>query len=189
MEGKPQRVKRLRLAATLALFVGLLIAGKASVLTDSLTVDALRAHVADAGALGVVLYVAAFAVGILFHVPGMIFVAAGILAYGKAAGFGVTLAAAIVAVSLSFVVIRGLGGKALTEIERPFVRKLLAKLDARPITTIVLLRTVLWLAPALNYALALSGVRLRDYVIGSALGLVAPILAATLLFEWVMSIY
>ncbi len=36
--------------------------------------------------------------------------------------------------------------------------------------------------------LAMTNVRFRDYVIGSALGLVLPLLGVTLLFDWVLSL-
>ena len=42
-----------------------------------------------------------------------------------------------------------------------------------------------WFAPVVNYALALSSVRYRDFAVGSALGLIIPVaLAATLLGVW-----
>lgn len=184
METRRKAASKYRLAATILVFVLLLAAGKAAGLDEALNIESLRARVADAGALGVAGYFAAFAVGQLVHVPGMIFVGTGILAYGKAAGFGVSLVAAVTSVTVSFVVVRAVGGQALAEIERPFIKRMIARLDARPITTTILLRTVFWLSPGLTYALALSSIRLRDYVIGSSLGLIAPILGATLLFEW-----
>ena len=48
---------------------------------------------------------------------------------------------------------------------------MLARLDARPIRSIVLLRKLLQSVPALNYTLALSGVGFRSYLLGTALGL------------------
>ncbi len=61
------------------------------------------------------------------------------------------------------------------------------RLDERPITTVLLLRTVFWLAPPLNYALALSSVRFRHYLIGSAAGLVAPVGGAAVFFDWLFA--
>ena len=53
--------------------------------------------------------------------------------------------------------------------------------EARPVQTIALLRLVLWLAPPLSYALASSNIRMRDHILGSAIGLIPPVLAVTLL--------
>jgi uncharacterized membrane protein YdjX (TVP38/TMEM64 family) len=64
---------------------------------------------------------------------------------------------------------------------------MLGHLDARPIRTVFALRLVLWLAPALNYALALTRARFRDYAIGSALGLILPVAGAAILFDWLVT--
>jgi uncharacterized membrane protein YdjX (TVP38/TMEM64 family) len=183
----PKPGRKYRLAAAALLFVALLVAGKVTGLGDKLDVEALRVHVAQAGALGIVVYVAAFAGGLLLHMPGIAFVVAGVLLYGKVAGFALALMTGVLAVSVSFVVVRTVGGTALAQIDRPFVKKIMARLEERPITTVILLRTVFWLATPLNYALALSSVRLRDYVIGSFLGLIAPLLGITLLLEWIFT--
>ena len=64
---------------------------------------------------------------------------------------------------------------------------MLARLDERPVTTVIVLRTLLWLAPPLNYALALSSIRFRHYLIGSALGLLLPVAGAALFFDWLFA--
>ena len=183
---RPRARGKLRLLLVAALFAGLWIAGKTSGVLDDLDTERIRALVDGAGVFGALLFIAIFAVGELLHVPGMLFVGAGILAYGKLAGFAVSLAAALVSISVSFIVVRAVGGKALAEIERPFVKKMLARLERQPVRTVFVLRVVLWLAPALNYALALTSIRFRDYFIGSALGLVPPLIAAALMFDWLI---
>ena len=57
------------------------------------------------------------------------------------------------------------------------------QLDARPITSVVLLRVFFQTIPALNYALALSGIRLRHYMVGTLLGLPLPIALYCLFFD------
>ncbi len=47
-----------------------------------------------------------------------------------------------------------------------------------------LLRVVFQTVPALNYTLALSGVRARDYLIGTSLGLPLPIALYCLFFDY-----
>ncbi|MCB9621848.1 MAG: DedA family protein, partial [Sandaracinus sp.] len=61
--------------------------------------------------------------------------------------------------------------------------------ERRPVRVVALLRLILWMAPPLNYALAMSAVRFRDYVVGSALGLILPIAAAALFFDWVVATF
>jgi uncharacterized membrane protein YdjX (TVP38/TMEM64 family) len=149
--------------------------------------ELVRRQVETAGGWGVLFYVVTFVIGELVHIPGMVFVAAAILAYGRYAGFFVGLLGAVCAVVVSFLFVRAVGGKLLTEIDHPFVKRMMARLDERPVTTVLVLRSFLWLAPPLNYALAMSSIGFGDYLVGSTLGLVVPVLAAGFLFEWLFS--
>jgi uncharacterized membrane protein YdjX (TVP38/TMEM64 family) len=177
------RVARLRLMAALALAVLLFGIGRALDLQQHLTVESLQATMASAGAVGVVLYVIAFCLGELLHVPGLVFVAAGVLAYGPVLGGPLAFLGAVASVSVSFWVVRAIGGRPLGELRARWVRRALAQLDARPVATIALLRLVLIMAPPLNYALALSQVRFAHYFLGSVLGLVVPIALAVIFFD------
>ncbi len=179
-----RRARRHRLLAFAAGLAALYAAGKASGLLDRLdSLEEVRALALSAGDLGRLLFVIGFAVGELLHVPGMIFVGAGALAYGRAMGFVLSALGALLSVSLSFWVVRRLGGEYLAEVERPWLRRALAHLDRHPVRTVFFLRLFLWLAPSLNYALGLTRIRFRDYLLGSALGLTGPLLAATLLVD------
>jgi len=144
----------------------------------------VKTLVESAGALGLLAYIAIFALGQLLGVPGLVFVAAGILIYGRVYGAGAGLLGAVVAMTVSFLVVRTVGGQPLGAMQKPFMRRVLAQLDARPVRAIVLLRLVFLLAPPVNYALALSKVRLRDFVLGSTLGLLVPIAVASIFFDW-----
>ena len=180
--------RHLRLIALVVLLLALFTAGKLTGLTDDLDSERIRALVHAAGAWGWLLYVALFTGGEFIHIPGMVFVATGIAIYGKVLGFGLSLAASIVSVSFSFIVVRMLGGSGLAGIDQPWLKRMLNQLDARPIRTVFMLRLVLWLAPALNYALALTNVRFRDYLIGSVLGLLIPLAGAAIMFDWLFDI-
>ena len=68
------------------------------------------------------------------------------------------------------------------------MRKILDRLDERPILTVVILRLIFVMSPPVNYALALSSLRFRDYLIGSLIGLPVPLivlgLVADRLVQW-----
>jgi uncharacterized membrane protein YdjX (TVP38/TMEM64 family) len=180
------RLARLRLMAALALALLLFGIGRALDLQQHLTAESLRATMASTGTAGVALYVIAFCLGELLHVPGLVFVAAGVLAYGPALGGPLAFLGAVASVSVSFWVVRAIGGRPLGELRTGWVRRALAQLDARPIATIAMLRLALILSPPLNYALALSQVRFAHYFLGSVLGLVVPIALAVVLFDHLM---
>lgn len=174
---------RLRLAA-LALAIVLTIAlVRLSGVGRYLDGDALPSTMRALGPLGVVVFVAAFTVGVLAYLPGAIFVAAGVLAYGRVGGYVVNLLGGVVATCASFAVARAIGGQPLGDVERPFVRRMLARIDERPILWLAALRLVTFISPPLNTALALSRIRFRDFAIGSALGLVIPMAVTTLALD------
>src|SRR5215813_6584244 len=179
---------RVRLIAALALALMLLGIDRVLDLQQHLTVESLRATMASAGTAGAALYVIAFCLGELLHVPGLVFVAAGVLAYGPALGGPLAFLGAVASVSVSFWIVRAIGGRPLRELGNRWVRRALAQLDARPVATIAILRLVLILWPPLNYALALSQVSFAHYFLGSVLGLVAPIVLAVTLFDRLMGL-
>jgi uncharacterized membrane protein YdjX (TVP38/TMEM64 family) len=64
------------------------------------------------------------------------------------------------------------------------VQCFLRRLDAHPVQSILLSRVVFQTLPALNYALAMSGVKLRHYIVGTLLGLPLPIALYCVFFDF-----
>lgn len=165
----------LRLAAVAMVLGTLYGVGQQTGITENLNADWLQTQIQAAGLAGILIYIAVFTLGELLYVPGIVFVGAGVLAYGTVGGFFIALFAALVSVCVSFAVVRGIGGNPSAHLKARWVKRALAQLEHHPIRTIVLLRLFLWVSPPLNYALALSGVRFRDFLIGSSVGLAPPI--------------
>lgn len=159
------------------------VTAHATGLDRSLTPEHIRALLAGAGVFGVIVFVIVFSLGLLAQLPGLLFIAVAVLAYGRTMGALVALLGAVVAISVSFFIVRRFGGSALAEIESPFLRRILAQLDTRPLRSVILLRAVFGVAPFLNYALALSSLGFRDYIIGSIIGMAAPITLAAILLD------
>ena len=176
----PQRWRWLAVAA----FVALLWVGvEASGLRGQLSLQAVREGFAAHRLGGFVAFTALFTLANLVHVPGGFFLAAAVLALGPLWGALTTYVAACFSCTVTFVVVRVLGADALRVFDGRLARRLFARLDAQPVRSVVLLRLTFHSVPALNYALALSGVRLRHYVTGTLLGLPLPIAVVTLLFD------
>jgi uncharacterized membrane protein YdjX (TVP38/TMEM64 family) len=185
--GAPTRKKSrvwLRVGALVVVLGGVYVVGKTSGVLDDVDISTIRRLVNDAGAFGLAVYLAIFALGTLAHIPGLVFVATAILLYGKAAGYFAALLGAFIAVCTTFVMVRAIGGTAFASIERPFIRRMLDRLERRPVRVMVVLRVFMFISPPLNYALALSSVRFRDYALSAALGLVIPTAVVTLAFDW-----
>jgi len=124
---------------------------------------------------GLLIFVALFSVGNLIQIPGWVFLAAAVLTLGQLWGGIATYVAASVSCVVTFVLIRLLGGDALRSFDGPLARRIFARLDTHPVQSVALLRLLFQTVPALNYALAMSGIRLRNYVVGTLLGLPLPI--------------
>ena len=176
--GKYQRI------LAVALFFMLLFAlAEISGLREHFNLPYLRAKL-DANRLsGLAIFMLLFVFGNLIHIPGMLFLAAAILALGQVWGGLVTYAAAVVASGVTFCTVRYVGGDALGQLSNRTARRILAHLQGRPIRSVFLLRLLFQTLPAINYALALSGVRFRNYMIGTMLGLPLPVLAFCVFFE------
>lgn len=177
-------LRRYRWILVLLMIGGLILLGHITGVADDMgSVGQVRAWVLSAGGWGLALFLALFAAGAIMHAPGLLFLVAAMLIYPAWPGALVAFAGAVISVTVSFLIIRFVGGQPLGEIRRPWLRRLLRHLDDRPIRTVFLLRTVLWLHPAVSSLLAMSKVRFRDYVIGSTLGLALPVTMFVLFFD------
>jgi len=141
--------------------------------------DAFAAHVVT----GLLLYIALFTLGNLIQIPGWLFLAAAVLALGRFWGGIATYVAACVCCIFTFFVIRAIGGDALRGIGGRVGQRLLTRLDAHPVQSVLLLRMLMQTAPALNYVLALSGIDFGSYLLGTLLGLPAPIAVYCIFFD------
>lgn len=167
------------------LFLGVLLAVfQASGLREQFGLDFLRQTILDNKLSGLAIFILVFALGNLVQIPGWIFLAAAVLALGQTWGGVATYVAASISCVASFLLIRLLGGDALRQIRHPGVIKALSRIDRHPVRSIVLSRVLFQTLPALNYALAMSGVKLRPYVFGTLLGLPLPIALYCLFFDW-----
>jgi len=168
------------------LFLGILLAGfQFTGLREHFTLAFAREQFELHPAIGLLLFIALFALGNLIQIPGWIFLAAAVLSFGRMMGGLATYAAASVSCVVTFILIRFVGGDALRQIDNVTAKKILSRLDAAPVRSVALLRTLFQTMPALNAALALSGVKFRDYLLGTLLGLPLPILLYCVFFDYV----
>jgi len=179
-----QRIYRYRRLLGVVLFLGvLLVVFQASGLSDDFNLEFIREAMLRHPLGGMLLFVALFALGNLVQIPGWVFVAAAVLTLGRLWGGVATYAAAVTSCALTFVTIRLIGGDALRLIGNRVAVRILREVDVHPVRSVALLRLLFQTAPPLNYALALSGIRFRDYVVGTLIGLPLPIAAYCMLFD------
>lgn len=179
----PARRPWRRLALVLALLVLLWAVFHFTGLRERINPQALREGFAAHRLWGFVGFTALFALGNLVQLPGWIFLASAVLALGPLWGGLATFSAALVSCAATFFLVRAFGADALRELPGPLARHLFARLDAHPVRSVALLRLVFQTVPPLNYALALSGLRFRDYLLGTLIGLPGPLFVYATFFD------
>ena len=166
------------------LFLGILLTVfEVSGLRDHFNLAFMRQVILQHQIGGLMLFVLLFSLGNLIQIPGWVFLAAAVLTLGRVGGGVVTYVAAVTSCAFTFVTIRALGGDALRLLKNRVAVRLLRELDAHPIASVALLRILFQTVPALNYALAMSGIKFRTYLIGTLVGLPVPIALYCIFFD------
>lgn len=186
-----RRLTWLRLGG-LGLFVVLvLVIGYQAGWREHLKAEALRQTVEAAGGWGFIIFVMAFLVGQVLYVPGMVFVGVAVFAWGPFAGFALGYGCGLLGVNVHFALLRWIGGSPLAADALgkrwKWVQRILDDLERHPIRSVAILRLLAFMSPPLNTGLALTGLKARDHLIGSALGLVLPVAFAAGLFNWLLA--
>jgi uncharacterized membrane protein YdjX (TVP38/TMEM64 family) len=180
----PERRRALyvRLGALALVAVALLIVGTFTPLGSYFSTAKIRTLATSAGSWGVVIYLGLWMVGNLVYVPGLVFVAAGVLAWGHWWGGLAAYCGAFLAAICSFTIVRAVGGKPLAEITNPRILRILNRIEKRPILSVAFVRSFSMSAPALNYALALSPIPWVPHLIGTVFGLIPSVGVISALF-------
>ena len=173
-----------RLFAVILFLVLLFTVFEISGLRAHFNLEFLRNQIIAHQFAGLLLFALLFTLGNLIQIPGWIFLAAAVLALGRVSGGIVTYAAAMVSCVVTFLLIRYLGGDALRKLDSPFIARILRRLDASPVRSVVVARILFQTAPPLNYALAMSGIKFREYFFATLLGLPLPIFLYCVFFDY-----
>ncbi len=155
--------------------LGMVLVAGAAVLwwTGLFDVDRLRSLVGEAGPAAPVLFVLTYAAMTLFPLPKNVLSAAAGAVFGLAVGTALVWGAAMLGAVLAFVIARRVDPTALDWATGRHRDRVHALLD-RHGTQAVLWGRLVPVAPftAVNYVAGMSSVRARDYVVGTALGII-----------------
>lgn len=172
-----------RLFAAILLLGVLLAVAELTGLRQHFSIAFLRQVILDNRLSGLAIFALLFSLGNLVQIPGWVFLAAAVLTLGKLSGGMATYVAASISCMVTFVIVRYIGADALRQLTNPLAKRIIVQLDARPIASVVLLRILFQTMPALNVALAMSGIHIRTYAIATLLGLPLPIMLYCLFFD------
>jgi uncharacterized membrane protein YdjX (TVP38/TMEM64 family) len=139
-------------------------------------INQVRIDIEKAGVWSFLIFIVIFVVTSLLSIPGTGWLFLACIVYSEVWIGGVlTYVAAFLAAIATFYMGRLMGGGALSGIKNTRVRSLIASAEKNPIRTIIIMRSVLLLSPLVGFALALTNMKPRDYIIGSLIGLMVPV--------------
>ncbi|NWF73372.1 MAG: TVP38/TMEM64 family protein [Nitrospirae bacterium] len=167
--------------AGLLVLGGLTWAGASYDLSRHASLEQVRSMVHSLGACGAFAFVGLCVGAVLLHIPEIVLIAIGGVLFGAVNGFLLGWIGSVAGSTCSFLIARYFMRDAvrralLSRFER--IQAIDERLARRGFRTILVLRLVLFMAPPLNWAIGVTRVRVRDYVLGSALGVV-PCIAVT----------
>lgn len=168
--------------AALAIVVAVALAAAwAGGLHSHLTPESVAELVDRAGIFGPVAFVALFAAAEIVQVPGSLFVIAASALWPPLVAIPTAYAGAIAASLVVFFFARRIVPASLRERLPERLLRYEARLETHGLQTVVGLRVVLFMAPAVHWLLGASRVSFRDYLLGTAIGLVPGVVAFALL--------
>lgn len=177
-------IKHLRLILTALLMMSFVAIAEITGVRSDISAEYIKTIFNQYGLLSYAIYIFLFTFANLIQIPGWIFLAAAIYSIGNTSAYFLTYTAAIVSSILCFFIINLVGGSALKKIEITWVNRLVSKINDYPIRVNIILRTIFQTAPPLNYTLALSGIKFKDYLLGAIIGLPIPILIFTIFIDF-----
>lgn len=167
----------------LLFLITLFIIAELTGLRDNFTISYIQSLFLNNIVISSILFCILFSIANLLQIPGWIFLVAAISSLGKLHGAGLTYLAANLSCMVSYLIVGYLGENALRKVDNRFITKTLNNLDKHPIRSMFILRVVFQTFPPINYTLALSDVKMRDYIIACLIGLPIPIITLTTFFE------
>lgn len=161
------------------ILLALIAAGSVAVVVVGVPdADTLRANFANTGPLGVLAFVGLYAVLSLTPFPASALTIAAGISFGLLRGVLVVDVAATLGAVAAFYLGRMLGRDAVRGVAAGRLDALDALLSRRGLPSVILVRLIpLFPFTAVNYASGLTAVRVRDYVLGTALGML-PVTSA-----------
>ena len=135
------------------------------------SIEEVRAAVGSAGSAAPVLYALLYAALALTPTPATLTsITAGVL-FGLPLGLLVVLAGAVTGSAVGFGLARVLGRDAVRALDSRQLQRLDGLLRRRGVVAVIGIRLVPLPFAAVNYACGLSALRLRDYLLGTAVGI------------------
>lgn len=122
------------------------------------------------------------------NTPATFILTSVVLVLGKWEAVPLIYLASTCACLATFAFASSFAGDTLPEVKSERMKKWIGQLENRPITALIVLRTFFQFMPLMNYALAMSKLRFRDYFIGTLVGMLLPSIALAYFYEWLLKV-
>lgn len=140
---------------------------------EGITVDGLRSQVDGLGAAAPAVYIGLYAVATTFLIPAAPFTIAAGLLFGPVPGTFIALAGATLGATGAFLLGRLLGRDAARQLGGKQVARIDGFLRDRGFVAVLVLRLVpLFPYNVINVTAGITGLRIRDYVVATAIGII-----------------
>ncbi len=140
---------------------------------DDLSVEGIRAVVDGIGPWAPLVYVGLYVVATVFLLPGTPFTVAAGVVFGPWLGLGVVLIGATLGATGSFLVGRAVGRDAVVQLTGRRVRAIDRALERNGLVSVLIMRLIpLFPFNVLNLVCGVTGLKLRDYIVGTAVGII-----------------
>lgn len=163
-----------------ALVVAAILTVHYTSIKDFLTVERLGGLLQAIGWWAPLAFILIYAAGICLFIPGTLLTALGAAIFGPYRGFVYVWVAAMLGAAGAFLIGRYLGREFAASLIGDRLRKYDDAIERNGFATVLYLRLVYFPFTAMNFGMGLTKVRFRDYLWGTALG----ILVGTFIFTF-----
>ncbi len=178
--GKLSRTALIKAVFLVLFIVAALVTVRSTGVREFLTVEHLGARLAAAGFWAPLAFILVYAAGVCLFVPGTLLTALGAAIFGPYRGFVYVWVAAMLGAAGAFLIGRYLGREFAASLIGDRLRKYDDVIERNGFATVLYLRLVYFPFTPMNFGMGLTKVRFRDYLWGTALG----ILVGTFIFTF-----
>lgn len=163
---------RFKAVLLLAFIVGAVVLMRCTPIKTYLTPEAVGHLVASAGLWAPLLFIVLYAAGVCLFIPGTLLTGLGAALFGAYWGFLWVWCGAMIGAAGGFLIGRTLGREFAASLIGDRLKKYDDAIARNGFATVLYLRLVYFPFTAMNFGMGLTQVRWRDFMAGTALGIV-----------------
>jgi uncharacterized membrane protein YdjX (TVP38/TMEM64 family) len=142
-------------------------------LGQSITIETLLDWIAEHGSIAPLVYIVIYILGTVFFLPGTLLSFVGAVLFGAYLGTLYVWTGAVIGATFAFMIARALGRPFVVELLGHRVGRLEQQIRDNGFRGLLIIRLLpIFPFPSVNFASALTSIRLGDYVLATAVGII-----------------